>query len=110
MAINGWRVMWVLASYDCPTVEKEQRYHYTQFRKTLLQENFMQLQESLYAHHFPTFEVAQAAVARLRPMIPEGASCAFFYLTDKQFGMTHDYIGTKRKRKTKHNPDQIELF
>lgn len=70
----------------------------------------MQLQESLYAKHFPTWEVAKACVTRVRVMIPEGASCKFFYLTDKQYGMTHDYIGTKKQRKKQANINQIELF
>ena len=35
MGINGWRVMWVIAVYDCPMTEREERREYTIFRKML---------------------------------------------------------------------------
>ena len=36
--------MWVIAVYDCPMIEREERRDYTLFRKSLLQENFFQFQ------------------------------------------------------------------
>lgn len=48
MGVNGWRVMWVICVYDCPMTDAEARHDYTVFRKCLLQENFVQLQNSLY--------------------------------------------------------------
>ncbi len=76
--------MWVIAVYDCPMIEREERRDYTLFRKSLLQENFFQLQNSLYVRHFPTMAVAEATIQRIRLGIPAGAQVAFFLVTDKQ--------------------------
>lgn len=110
MGVNGWRVMWVICVYDCPMTDAEARHDYGVFRKWLLQENFVQLQNSLYVHHFPTLAVGEATIARLRGHIPTGAQVAFFIVTDKQYGMTREFFGTKPTRKKLNLPEQVELF
>lgn len=110
MAVNGWRVMWVIAVYDCPMIEREERRDYTLFRKSLLQENFFQLQNSLYVRHFPTMTVAEATIQRIRVGIPAGAQVAFFLVTDKQYAMTREFFGSKPTRKKPNQPEQVELF
>ena len=110
MAINGWRAMWIIAVYDCPMTQEEQRHDYNQFRRLVLQENFIQLQFSVYARHFASMETAQAAIKRLARCIPEGAKVAFFLITDKQFGMTREFFGPRRTAKSVSKPEQVELF
>lgn len=102
--------MWVIAVYDCPMIEREERRDYTLFRKSLLQENFFQLQNSLYVRHFPTMAVAEATIQRIRLGIPAGAQVAFFLVTDKQYAMTREFFGQKPARKKPNLPEQIELF
>ena len=102
--------MWVIAVYDCPMTEREERRDYTLFRKSLLQENFFQLQYSLYVRHFPTMAVAEATVQRIRLGIPAGAQAVFFLVTDKQYAMTREFFGTKPTRKKPNVPEQVELF
>lgn len=102
--------MWVIAVYDCPMIEREERRDYAIFRKSLLHENFFQLQNSLYVRHFPTMAVAEATIQRLRLSIPAGAQVAFFLVTDKQYGMTREFLGPKPSRKKPDFPEQIELF
>ncbi len=102
--------MWVICVYDCPMIEKEERHDYSVFRRYLLQENFVQLQNSLYVHHFPTLAVGKATIQRLRPLIPKGAQVAFFIVTDKQYGMTKEFFGAKPKKKKPNQPEQVELF
>ena len=110
MAINGWRVMWVLAVFDCPVVTAEEVRAYTQFRKQLLRENFIQHQYSVYLKHFPTMAAAQAEIDRLKPSVPDGAHVAFFMLTDKQYGLTREFFGKNAKKIAPDAPQQIELF
>ncbi|MFA7241751.1 MAG: CRISPR-associated endonuclease Cas2 [Sulfuricellaceae bacterium] len=107
MAINGWRV---IAVYDCPMTEREERREYTIFRKMLLQENFFRLQYSLYVRHFPTMAVAEATIQRIRSNIPSGAQVAFFLVTDKQYAMTREFFGQQPTRKKPNQPEQVELF
>jgi CRISPR-associated protein Cas2 len=108
--INGWRVMWLIAVYDCPVTTQEQRTAYSRFRRCLLEQNFIQHQFSVYARHFPTMSAAEAMIKRLQPAIPEGAHVAFFLLTDKQYGMTKEFFGVISTRKKPSEPAQIELF
>jgi CRISPR-associated protein Cas2 len=102
---NGWRIVWLIAVYDCPMTEREERREYTIFRKKILQENFLQLQYSLYARHFSTYAQASAVIGRLQSNVPKGASVAFFFVTDKQWAMTQEFYGPK---KTKQRPDEYE--
>ena len=110
MGVNGWRVMWVICVYDCPMTDAEARHDYSVFRRYLMQENFVQLQNSLYVHHFPTLAVGEATILRLRNHIPAGAQVAFFIVTDKQYGMTREFFGTAPTRKKPGLPEQVELF
>lgn len=89
---------------------KEEIRAYTQFRKQLLQENFIQHQYSVYLKHFPTMAAAQAEIDRLKSAVPEGAHVAFFMLTDKQYGMTREFFGKNAKKIAPDAPEQIELF
>ncbi len=102
--------MWLIAVYDCPMTTSEARHDYAVFRKLLLQQNFHQLQNSLYVRHFATKAGADACIQRLRPHIPEGADVAFFMVTDKQYAMTLEYFGTKEVKKKPDEPEQIQLF
>ena len=110
MSINGWRVMWVLAVFDFPTTTPEARKAYTQYRKSLLKENFNQLQFSVYLRHCPTFANAEALINRLRNTIPENGHVVYFLLTDKQYGMTREHFGFQKTKKRPDSPKQIELF
>lgn len=102
--------MWVIAVYDCPMTEREERHDYNAFRRSLLQANFYQLQYSLYVRHFPTMALAEATIQRIRLGIPPGAQVAFFLVTDKQYAMTREYFGQKSTRKKPNQPEQVELF
>ena len=93
-----------------PPWEREERRDYTLFRKSLLQENFFQLQYSLYVRHFPTLAIAEATIQRMRLGIPAGAQVAFFLVTDKQYAMTREFFGPKSTRKKPNQPEQVELF
>ena len=91
-------------------IDHAARHDYTIFRKSLLQENFVQLQNSLYVHHFPTLAVGEATILRLRPLIPKDAQVALFIVTDKQYGMTREFFGTRPTKKKLNMPEQVELF
>ena len=102
--------MWVLAVFDCPVTTKDEVRAYTQFRRQLMRENFIQHQYSVYLKHFATMSAAQAEIDRLKPAVPEGAHVAFFVLTDKQYGLTREFFGKNAKKIAPDAPEQIELF
>lgn len=102
--------MWVIAVYDCPMTSSEARHDYTLFRKELLRENFYQLQNSLYVRHYPTKELANSTVHRLKKSIPEDAKVSFFLVTDKQYAMSCEFFGPKTQKQNLKAPEQIEMF
>lgn len=110
MAINGWRVMWVLAVFDTPVKTREHRRAYRKFRNNLLRNNFIQHQFSVYLRHCPTIASARALVARIRGSIPPSGHVAFYFLTDKQYGMTLEFSGNEHTEKRPQAPEQVELF
>jgi len=99
-----------MALYDTPTTTPEARRAYGRFRKLLLKNNFTQHQLSVYLRHCPTFANADALVNRLTPGVPEDAHVSFYFLTDKQYGMTREFIGRKKTKKRPSEPCQIALF
>jgi CRISPR-associated protein Cas2 len=110
MAANGWRIVWVLTVFDCPMLTPEQRHDYTIFHKCLLREGFIRHQLSVYLRHCPTLANAEALVARLKRDIPDSACVSFFFLTDKQYGMTREFVGPKSGKSRPDAPEQFELF
>lgn len=102
--------MWVLAVFDCPMYTAEERHDYNVFRKLLLREGFARHQLSVYLRHCPTLASAEALVARLRWDIPDTARVSFFFLTDKQYGMTREFVGSDFGKNRPNEPDQFELF
>ena len=99
-----------MALYDAPVTTSEGRRAYTSFRKLLLKNDFTQHQFSVYLRHCPTFAAADALINRLVPGIPEDAHVSFYLFTDKQYGMTREFLGRKKTKKRPSKPCQIALF
>ena len=110
MSVNGWRSMWLIAVFDCPVKTKIQRRAATHFRKCLLKENFIQYQYSIYLRNFATLSAADAQVERLKYNVPLGGHVAFFQLTDKQYGMTREFLGRNSTKRAPKIPNQLQLF
>lgn len=102
--------MWIMALYDCPMQTDEERHDYNCFRRSLLQEGFIRHQLSVYLRHCPTLANAEALAERLRWEIPCTAKVTFFFLTDKQYGMTREFMGTMGTKLMPNVPEQFELF
>jgi len=102
--------MWVVAMFDLPTDSKEARKRYTRFRNSLLKNGFGQLQYSVYIRHCATIANAEALIERIGPQTPPEGHVIFFYLTDKQYGMTREFFGSKRTKKRPEKLAQIEMF
>lgn len=102
--------MWLLVAFDCPVVTKEQRRDATQFRKMLLENNFTMLQYSCYLKHLPTLAAAEARMNALRLGIPDDGHVTFFFLTDKQYGMTRDFYGIHAQMPEMPDHEQFQLF
>ena len=90
------RYMRLLVFFDLPVETATQRRNYRLFRKHLIKEGYLMLQESVYAKLVTNDGAAGAAVMRLRKHRPPEGLVQVLRVTEKQFA-TIDYIVGNRK-------------
>lgn len=83
--------MRLLVFFDLPVETAAQRKEYRLFRKFLLREGYLMLQESVYAKLVVTEGAASAEVARLKKNRPKAGLVQVLKVTEKQFA-TMTYI------------------
>ena len=108
-ALSAFRPMWLMAMFDLPVEEKEDRRHYTRFRKALLKDGFMMLQFSVYARYLASEEAAEAHRRTVRAAVPPEGEVRLIAVTDHQFGKMEVFRG-RRAKKAEEPPPQMLLF
>ena len=88
--------MRMLVFFDLPVGTAAQRKEYRLFRKHLIKEGYLMLQESVYAKLVTNDGNADAAVMRLRKHRPPGGLVQVLKVTEKQFA-TMTYITGNRE-------------
>jgi len=107
--LSAFRPMWLMAMFDLPVEEKEDRRNYTRFRKVLLKDGFMMLQLSVYARYLPSEEAAEAHRKTVRSAVPPLGQVRLIAVTDHQFGKMEVFYGRK-PRKPEEPQNQMLLF
>lgn len=90
------RYMRLLVFFDLPVETAAQRKNYRLFRKHLIKDGFLMLQESVYAKLVVNDGAAGATVMRLRKHRPPQGLIQVLRVTEKQFA-TMDYITGNRE-------------
>lgn len=88
--------MRLLVFFDLPVDSSVQRKRYRQFRKFLVHEGYLMLQESVYAKLVINEGSAGAAIMRLRKNRPPDGLVQVLKVTEKQFA-TMEYITGNRE-------------
>ena len=88
--------MRLICFFDLPTTTAKQRKDYRLFRKFLLKEGYLPLQESVYAKLVVNDGAAGHAVARLRKNRPPSGLVQVLRVTESQFS-TMEYITGNRE-------------
>ncbi len=101
--------MWMVAMFDLPMVDPENRRDYTKFRKALLRDGFMMLQFSVYARYLPSEEAAEHHRRVVRMALPPLGQVRVISITDHQFGKMEVYWG-KKAHEPEPPPQQFMLF
>ena len=89
------RYMRLLVFFDLPIDTAAQKKSYRLFRKFLIQDGYLMLQQSVYAKLVVNDGAAGAAVTRLRKHRPPNGLVQVLRVTEKQFA-TMEYITGKR--------------
>ena len=90
------RFMRLLVFFDLPVETAKQRKEYRQFRKYLIKEGFLMVQESVYSKLAINDANANAAIARMKKNRPNAGLVQVLKVTERQFE-TMVYISGSRQ-------------
>lgn len=107
--LSGYRMMWMLVTFDLPVETKNQRAAATRFRNALLDLGFERSQFSNYLRFCNGKEQFESYVRRVERQLPERGDVFIFQFTDRQYENIVRFAGNSR-RERKKNPEQIALF
>ena len=111
MSEAGLRIMWLLCAFDLPVTTIAARKRYSQYRKMLLSEGFSMVQNSVYCRHFSCLDDARRAGLRYGKVVPADGKVDFYFLTDRQMGVTLSFFGAQNRKEALYEaPEQGELF
>ena len=92
----SYRFMRVLVFFDLPSVEVSDKRAYVKFRKHLIKNGFMMLQESVYTKLALTQTVADSIIKSLRANSPPDGIVLMLTITEKQFSKMEYIVGKKK--------------
>ncbi len=87
--------MRILVFFDLPTESLENKRDYRRFRRYLIKNGYIMLQESVYAKLALNKTVANAAVAGLRSNKPNAGDIQVLTITEKQFQKIEYILGER---------------
>lgn len=92
------RFMRVMVFFDLPTVTDKDRKEYRRFRKFLLQEGFVMMQESVYAKLVLNGGAANLIKNKVRIHKPKAGLVEMLTITEKQFSGIEFVAGDEQKK------------
>lgn len=85
--------MRLLVFFDLPTVTDADRKNYRRFRKALINEGFLMIQESVYVRIASSLESAKFLESRIAEHVPEKGVVQTMIITEKQYTDIHFLAG-----------------
>lgn len=92
----SYRFMRVLVFFDLPVQTAAERRIYAQFRKHLIKNGYMMLQESVYCKLAPNQTVVDAQIDNLRKNKPPAGIVEVLTITEKQFARMEMIVGSRQ--------------
>ena len=87
------RVMRTIVFFDLPNIYAKDRRNYNLFRKFLLNEGFLMLQESVYSKLILNSEQSKLLLERIRKKYPKKGIIQVLTITEKQYSQIEYIIG-----------------
>lgn len=92
----SYRFMRVLVFFDLPTLTYSQKRNYSKFRKYLLKNGFLMLQESVYCKLALNTTSANIIAENIRKNKPTEGLVQMLIITEKQFSKMEILVGEKK--------------
>ena len=89
----SYRFMRMIVFFDLPTETNEDKRNYRKFRKMLVNNGFMMLQESVYCRLLLNGSVAKAKIDTIRNNKPAKGLVQVLTVTEKQFAGIEFIVG-----------------
>lgn len=86
--------MRIIVMFDLPVGTAEERRSYQQFRKYLIKNGFLMLQESIYCKLAPNSTMAELIVDNVKKNKPEKGLVQLLKITEKQYSNMEYITGT----------------
>lgn len=87
--------MRVIVFFDLPTLSPEDRRAYTRFRKFLVQDGYVMMQESVYCKLAMNQNAANAMIMKIKNNKPSSGLVQILTVTEKQYANMEMVIGDK---------------
>ena len=95
--MSGFRFMRMLVFFDLPTITGEDRRNYRQFRKKLIKNGFIMLQESVYCRMVTSPSVEASVKKMIQDNKPPKGLVQYLSITEKQFARMEYVVGESKK-------------
>lgn len=89
--------MRLMIMFDLPVDTAEERREYRQFRKKLINEDFLMIQYSVYERVCVTKKTAAFLEKRVKDFLPSGGVVQTLMVTEKQYNDMHFLVGSPVK-------------
>lgn len=100
------RVMRAIVFFDLPNVYSKDKRNYVLFRRFLLQEGFIMLQESVYSKIILNSQQAKLLQQRVRKAAPKKGLIQLLTITERQYASI-EYIVGESNTKIIDNEDRL---
>ena len=89
----SYRFMRIIVMFDLPVITNAQRHEYTKFRKYLIKNGFMMMQESIYCKLTQNLTSADLIIANIKKNKPQGGLVQVMKITEKQYSKIEYIVG-----------------
>ena len=89
----SYRFMRIIVFFDLPTITDKDKREYRQFRKLLIKNGFVMMQESAYTRMVLNQTVQKSVIELLKKNKPSGGMVQALVVTEKQFAGIENICG-----------------
>lgn len=104
------RVMRLLVFFDLPVMTAAQRKSYRLFRRFLIKDGYIMMQESVYSKMVLDGVLADSAISRLKKNRPAQGLVQVLKVTEKQYSGIVDIAGSATKSSVVDTPDRLIML
>lgn len=104
-----YRMMRLIVFFDLPVTTDKNRRDYRQFRKNLLNEGFLMIQESVYVRVAVNKQSAEFLEKRIGEFSPSQGLIQTLIVTEKQYTSMH-FLSGEAKKDVRNTNDRLVVI